>query len=99
MKILNLFIALLLISPAFALCPVNSGESVCNLPNYGSNQLPIFQDENSEANMNKTQPQLQPFHDNNNMNQINDNNIFNNQTGCQFGICNQGFDKSLQKDN
>ena len=99
MKKLTLLFTLLIVSPAFALCSIDFNESVCSLPDGKNNILPIFQNENTETNLQKTQPQLKPFQETGNYTSMDDNNIFNNQTGCQFGVCNQGFTKTLQQDD
>lgn len=98
MKKLLLFLSLIFIFPAWALCPADSGESMCSLPDslQSSSGMPLFKQKNSETDLGKGL--------NNSLNAVEPtglNSTFNktqNQSGiqmqgslgCQFGNCNRG---------
>ena len=51
MKKLLLFLSFIFIFPAWALCPVESGESVCSLSDMSSpSNLPLFKIQNEKEN-------------------------------------------------
>jgi len=99
-KFLFIIFILFLGMPAFALCSIGNGESVCTLPNNSSSNL-LFQNNNIGANDNLK-------NNNSNMNNpasmgsSNMNSSFGrtkNQSGlqmqgslgCQFGNCNKAI--------
>ena len=81
------FILSAAVLPVIALCPIDSGEDVCTLPNSNSTS-PLFQNPNASTNINRTGTPLQTrqedkfdrvdFPEKSNMNY---------NTGCQFGNC------------
>ncbi len=99
MKKLLLFLSFIFIFPAWALCPVESGESVCSLSDMSSpSNLPLFKIQNekengSEENMDSSavksvQPTglTNPFSKTQNPSGIH----MQGSLGCQFGNCNRG---------
>ena len=94
MKKLILFLTFIFILPAWALCPIGNGESVCSLPNQNQG-MSLFQNQNIHGlNMNNgSMPS-------NALNIKGTSSSFNrtlNQSGikmqgnlgCQFGNCNR----------
>ncbi len=74
------------ITPVFALCPIDSNESVCTLPNAQQNGLPLFQ--NNTNQINKTQNMLQPGDSSNSANNMmNNNKNLQRNPNCMFGTC------------
>ena len=74
-------------STAFGICPINSENSVCSLPEPKTN-TPIFQNLNSERNMNNVPNILQPKQREDIINNINpSDNTMNYNSSCQFGSC------------
>ena len=92
MKKLILFLTFIFILPAWALCPVGEGESVCTLPNQG---MSLFQNQNIQgltmnensmpSNAVKTRNKGGSFNRTINQNGIN----MQGSLGCQFGNCNK----------
>ena len=73
-----------------AVCPIDfDGETVCSINNYKDSNVPIFQQNNAERNMQSQQTNLQPFNQKNSIGQSKEAESINrkNNAGCQFGIC------------
>ena len=89
MKKLLIVFLLIFIMPSYATCPVNSGESVCSLPDFGSNSKPLFQNTKIEANINNTQTPLQPLYKDDLFEKIRtpNNELMQYDSGCLFGVC------------
>ena len=98
MKKYLLFISMFIIFPAWALCPVGDGESVCSLSGTSpsSSGMPLFQQNNSETNLNEnlnnSVKSIQPTGLNNSFGktQNHDGVQMQGSLGCQFGNCNKG---------
>jgi hypothetical protein len=84
--------------PVYALCPIDSGESVCSLPDFKQNSTQIFQDINSEKNLNDNQTQLQPLQKDDLFNKMRAPNyeLMKYDSGCQFGTCVQDLKQNIQ---
>lgn len=98
MKKLLLFLSLFLIIPAWALCPVDGGESVCSLPDasQSSSGMPLFQQNNTEENsaggLNNSANTIRPTGLTNPFSKTQNQSGIHMQgsLGCQFGNCNKG---------
>lgn len=92
----NLITTALLISlPSFALCPIEGGNTVCSLPQFREPSTPVFENQNSSLDMNKTNQMLQPLNKTNPIEEIRGPNIpMNYNSGCQFGVCLPNANKS-----
>ena len=86
MKKYLLFISMFIIFPAWALCPVGDGESVCSLSGTSpsSSGMPLFQQNNSETNLNEN------LNNSFGKTQNHDGVQMQGSLGCQFGNCNKG---------
>ena len=94
MKKLILFLTFVFILPAWALCPVGDGESVCTLPNQNQG-VSLFQEQRVEgltmndssmpSNALKTRNKGSSFNRTLNQNGIR----MQGNIGCQFGNCNR----------
>ena len=84
--------------PAWALCPIEGGESICTIQNNTSS-LPLFQNVSTDTGMNDNQKSTQ------NQNNISSFNQTQNQNGiqipgslgCQFGNCNKNGNNDFLK--
>lgn len=98
MKKFYLIPAILIVLPIYALCPIEGGEKVCSLPEYGEQAAPIFQQTNPTVNIENTNPQLQPLGRTNPIEQMRGpNNKLNYNSGCQFGMCLQNPNNVIRK--
>ena len=99
MKKYLLLPALLISLPVFSACPIESGETVCTLPNFREQVQPIFDNTNYPKSVNPAQ-NLQPLKREDPINQMRGpNNQLNYNSGCQFGVCLQDPKESrLQND-
>ena len=83
--VLNAFL-IFSITPAFALCPIDSNESVCTLPNAQQNGSLLFQNNTNQTN--KTQNMLQPRDNSSSANNmLNNNKNLQRNPNCMFGTC------------
>ena len=81
--------------PSYALCPIESGESVCSLPQFREQVSPIFKDISTGTTMSNPQVNLQPLSRESSVEQMRGpNNDLNYNSGCQFGICLQDPNES-----
>ncbi len=98
MKKLFVLPAFLIVLPIYALCPIEGGETVCSLPEFRGQTTPIFQQVNPELNINTPQVKLQPLNRADPIEQMRGpNNNINYNSGCQFGMCLQNPNNTLQK--
>ncbi len=97
MKKLLIIFLLVFVLPSYATCPINNGESVCSLPDFGSNSKPIFQNTTTEANVNNTQTTLQPLYKDDLFEKIRtpNNKLMQYDSGCQFGVCVQDLNQNI----
>lgn len=94
-KFAVLLFSLFITMPVHALCPVDSGEKVCSIPQFRQQVSPIFRDRNTGTDLSNPQVQLQPLDRSSSMEQMRGpNNNLNYNSGCQFGICLQDPNKS-----
>lgn len=97
MKNLILLSILLMPVSAFGVCSIDSidsGESVCSLPNFREQVRPVY-DSSNGGNTNINNPKLQPLKREDPINQMRGpNNSLNYNSGCQFGTCLQDPNKS-----
>ena len=94
MKNLILFLTFIFILPAWALCPIGEGDSVCTLPNQNQG-MSLFQNQNiqgltmNESSMSsntlKTKDTSRSFNRTLNQSGIK----MQGNLGCQFGNCNR----------
>ena len=99
MKKLLFFLSLVFISPAWALCSVDSNESVCSVSDFSSSasDMPLFKMQNTSGinsgnNINNPANIIKPTGLNNSLNKTQNSNGVHMQgsLGCQFGNCNRG---------
>ena len=98
MRKLLLILSFLFIFPAWALCPIDSGESVCALPDSSSpaSGMPLFKQNNTEMNsgksLNNPVNTIQPTGLNNPFSKTQNQSGIHMQgsLGCQFGNCSKG---------
>ena len=99
MKKLLLFLSIFFIAPAWALCSVDSNETICSLSDSSSmsSDMPLFKMQNStginsENNMNNPANIIIPTGLNNSLNKTQNPSGVHMQgsLGCQFGNCNRG---------
>ena len=87
--------SLSIIVPSYALCPIESGESVCSLPQLREQVSPIFKDTSVGTTMSNPQVNLQPLSRESSIEQMRGpNNNLNYNSGCQFGMCLQDPNQS-----
>ena len=94
---INLLIFLILFTPpTFALCPIDSGESVCSA-DFKHNTTSIFQNKNYESNLGDTHSPLQPLQKENlfDKTRMPNNELMQYDSGCQFGNCVQNLKENL----
>lgn len=101
MKKFLLVFALLLVMPAWALCSVTEGESVCTLPQNNPG-MPVFQDNSNvgELNMDSSNTSLNPTNMDSSFSRTQNKTGIQMQgsLGCQFGNCNSEINNQfLQK--
>jgi len=95
MKKLIILCLLLVSVPAFALCSIESGESICSISNPNNNSsLPIFQSPNAASNINNSTNKISSKNQLNNPVRIQNNSILKYNSGCQFGTCVQDINNS-----
>jgi hypothetical protein len=95
MRKLLLMLLLSSISPVFAVCPIDSGESVCALPSFREQVRPIYSETLNNTNVNRPSLNLQPLQREDPINQMRGpNNDLNYNSGCQFGVCLQNPEES-----
>ena len=98
MKKYCFLIAVLIVLPVYALCPIEGGETVCSLPDYGEQTVPLFQQTNAGINTNNPNTKLQPMSKTNPIEQMSGpNNSLNYNSGCQFGMCLQNPNNIMRK--
>lgn len=100
MKKLLLILTLSLVVPAWALCPIENGESVCTLPVDNPSGMQLFQNNNtinSNTNINKMTNTLQPSVLNNSFIQNQNGIQMQGSLGCQFGNCEKGGNNDFLK--
>ena len=102
MKKLLLFISFIFIFPAWAMCSIDSGESLCILPNSSSSGMPLLTPQNnaglnSDKNMGSTGNNLQPSSLNSSFSKVQNQSGIHMQgsLGCQFGNCNKGSNNDV----
>lgn len=97
MKQLFILLLLLFTPTSFALCPIDSGETVCSITNFKNNSTSIFQNTNKESNLSETQIQLQPLQKENLFDKTRtpNNELMQYDSGCQFGNCVQSLKDNL----
>ncbi len=91
MKKLIILCLFLISVPAFALCSIESGESICSISNpNNSNSMPIFKSPNAASNINNSASNFNSYRQNTKLNnQLREQNssIMKYNSGCQFGTC------------
>lgn len=94
MKKLLLLLTLIFVLPAWSMCSVAEGESICTLSNTGSSSMPLFQNQattgiNSNQDVNMPSKTLQPSGSNYSFGQTQNQKGIQMQgsLGCQFGNC------------
>ena len=97
MKNLLLVYAFIITMPSYALCSIDAENSLCSLPDMGTRNMPIFKNINTEANLNKKPLQLQPFQNQESLDQMKlpNNELMKYDSGCQFGVCIQDLQQNL----
>lgn len=99
MKKLFILLQLIFVMPSFALCSIESTESICTLPKFNTNNSSsVFKNTNAEANLNNTnQPMLQPLQRDDLFEKIKtpNNELMKYDSGCQFGSCLQDLNKNI----
>lgn len=84
--------------PSYGMCTIGAEESICTLPDFKSNNTPMFQNTNAEANINGIQTPLQPFKEETfDKSRVPNNELMKYDSGCQFGICVQDLKQNLPK--
>lgn len=100
MKKFLLICILLVSSPVFSLCSIDSSsDSICSISGMGSNS-PIFQTPNSGLEMNNSQEVMKPLQQENSLNKAlpaSSDSIMKYNSGCQFGICVQDLNNTKNK--
>lgn len=96
----QIYIILLLLSfiiPSFALCPIDSGESVCSIADFKTNSTSVLQNTKLESNLNDNYIPLQPLQKENLFNKIRtpNNELMQYDSGCQFGTCVQNLNEKF----
>lgn len=100
MKKFIIFTAMLVALPSYALCSIEEGAEVCSVPGFREKFQPIY---NPQSNINEfsgsPEARLNPakrtdFSDES-RNFTNNNNNFNYNTSCQFGVCMQKNNKPI----
>lgn len=88
MKKLLFILAILASVPAYSLCSITNGESICTLTNSTNVQTPLFQQQNT--NLNQTQTQIQMPNNSNSLGRTQNKKGIQMQgsLSCQFGNCN-----------
>ena len=83
-----IIILLMLAAPAYALCPIDAGETVCTLPEFREHISPSYQIDSSIGGVGQPNIELQPLKRKDPMDQMRSpNNKLNYNSGCQFGVC------------
>lgn len=88
-KLLLIILCLTAGIPSFALCPIDENNTVCTLPMYREQVLPIYQEKGGIYNYgNNPNVHLQPIKREDPItNMRNPNNELNYNSSCQFGVC------------
>ena len=88
MKFIIIFASMLFCSQAFALCPIDGGESVCSLPGFREQVSPIYHENSGILNLPQPNIELQPLKREDPMAQMRSPiNKLNYNSSCQFGVC------------
>ena len=103
MKKYLLFFIILISIPVFAICSIDSNESLCSLQQNSMTSTPLFQNQNngikSGINLNSNgsinNPPLQPSSINNSFGQQNDGIQMQGSLSCEFGNCNKGVNNTF----
>ncbi len=87
MKNFLIFMSMLIVVPAYSLCPIENGETVCEVPKAKQSFDSMFMDRRNTTQPNNRNT-LQPKNRENSMNSMRgQNNTLNNNSNCAFGNC------------